>query len=93
LPYVMNEGEILMNLRKKVIYIKGFVKLPLKIGMTAIIFYDGGIIKTPPVEMIKRIAEDIIVFKTRNSTYCVVPYFSPESAAMTVNAYRLYACA
>lgn len=82
-----------MNSKKKSVFIKGTVKFPLRIGMKAIIFHDGGIIRTPSIEMIKRITPELIIFETRNSIYYIAPYFAPEPAAMTANANILYSCA
>ncbi|MDR1204513.1 MAG: hypothetical protein LBL26_03405 [Peptococcaceae bacterium] len=79
-----------MNLEKKAVFINGYVQLPLKIGASALIIHANGQIWTSVVKAIHQVAEDLIVFETRNSTYCVASHIAPEPAAM---AAQMYACA
>jgi hypothetical protein len=70
-----------MNSDKKIVNLKGSVKLPLVIGTRAIIYHNGTVIKTSSVEAIEQVSDELIVFETRNSNYSVTPLFSPAPAA------------
>lgn len=70
----------MMNQEKKVVYMSGSVQNPLKVGLRAVIFHTKGRTWTSPVAAIHQIADDLIVFETRNSTYCVAPRQSPTPA-------------
>ena len=71
----------MVNSVKRVFFINGSVQLPLKVGTGAVIFHSGGPTRTPAVETINRISEEIIVFETSDSTYNVAFKPSPVTAA------------
>ena len=71
----------MFNNEKKTVFINGSVHLPLKVGTRAIIYHNGGSTWTSTVLAIHRLAEDLIVFETRNSTYCVSLKHSPVATA------------
>lgn len=77
----------MMNLEKKVVCLQGSVQFPLKTGARAVIIHTSGQIWTSVVNTIYQIAEDLIIFETQNSTYCVAPRIAPEPAAMAVQVY------
>lgn len=80
----------MMNSEKRVVFLQGSVQFPLKIGAMAIIYHGGRATRTSVVAAIHQVSDDLIVFETRNSTYCVASKFAPEPAAMVV---RKLACA
>lgn len=79
-----------MNPEKKVVILKGAVQFPLEIGARAVIRHTGGPTWTSAVKVIRQVAEDLIVFETQNSTYCVTSRSAPEPTAISV---KMYACA
>jgi len=76
----------MLNQEKKTVFLSGSVQLPLKVGTRALILNTGGPIWTSTVVAIQQISEDLIVFETRNSTYCVAPKQSPAPAAVYMQA-------
>jgi len=62
-----------MDQEKKVVFLSGSIQLPLKVGEMALMFHNGLPIRTSVVMAIQQISDDLIVFETRNSTYCVAP--------------------
>ena len=74
----------MFNEEKKAIFLKGSVQLPLKVGVRAIIYQTSGPIWTSAVEVIHQLSEDLIVFETRNSTYCVATKQTPEPMVLNV---------
>ena len=81
----------MLNIKKKGILLSGQVSMPLIIGQCAVIYHiHGEKTITPAVAAVKRISEKFIVFETRDSIYCVVPQFVPETMAMDE---KILACA
>lgn len=72
------------NNEKRVVFMKGSVQFPLRIGAKAIINHSDGPTLSSVVEVIHRVSDDLIVFETLNSVYCVAVKRSPipSSAAM-----------
>ena len=86
LPYVINNEReyIMLNIKKRVVSLNGTVVMPLKTKEKAVIYFDGGTIKTSLVVAIKEVSKDLIVFETLNSIYRVIPEFVPEIKVMDV---------
>ena len=76
----------MVNQEKKVYFLCGSVLSPLKVGAKSAIYYNSQTIRTAEVAVIHQISEDLIVFETRDRTYCVAPKQSPANAAMGVPA-------
>jgi hypothetical protein len=72
----------MFNTKKKIVSLNGTVAMPLKTKERAIIYFDGGKIKTSLVVSIIEISKDLIVFETLNSVYRVIPEFMPETRVM-----------
>ena len=72
--------------KKKVYFLSGSVLSPLKVGARSFIFQNSKTIRTAEVAVIHQISEDLIVFETRDHTYCVAPKQSLANAAMNVPA-------
>lgn len=75
----------MLNADKKAVLLYGSLQLPLKVGLRAIIFQNGGHIRTSAVAAITQVDERFIVFETQDSTYCVAPCLSPEPTAMALS--------
>lgn len=74
----------MMNGEKKVVFLQGSVQFPLKLGAMAIIYHGGRITRTSVVAAIHQVSDELIVFETQNSTYCVASKFAPEPAAAMI---------
>jgi hypothetical protein len=68
--------------KKKIVSLNGAVMMPLKTKEKAIIYFDGGKIKTSLVVSIIAVSKNLIVFETLDSIYRVIPEFVPEIIVM-----------
>jgi len=72
----------MINEEKKTVFLKGSVQFPLKVGARAIIYHADRSTWTSAVELIHQVSEDLIVFETRNSTYCIALKNAPLPSAV-----------